>query len=157
MSTADIAEAARIATTGDYRQRLSKLNLADRQVPIRVRLDAEALSDEAMLALMRVPSANGGTVPLSAVALVWRMAPDGVVSPERLRHRLLREKRPKDVVLLRNGDTLEGTLVAIKEGRVDLDVGKKTASARWARACAARRRARKGTRGRLSRKPAALA
>src|SRR5690606_39395771 len=49
VSTADTAEAARIATTGDYRQRLPKLNRADRQVPIRVRLDAEALSDESML------------------------------------------------------------------------------------------------------------
>ncbi|HLU13335.1 MAG TPA: efflux RND transporter permease subunit [Arenimonas sp.] len=80
VSTADIAEAARIATTGDYRQRLSKLNLADRQVPIRVRLDAEALSDEAMLALMRVPSANGGTVPLSAVASIGTGAGPSVIN-----------------------------------------------------------------------------
>ena len=68
VSTVDIAEAARIATSGDYRQRLAKLNLADRQVPIRVRMSEESLSDEALLSLMRVPSANGGTVPLSAVA-----------------------------------------------------------------------------------------
>src|SRR5690606_9392276 len=80
VSTADIAEAARIATTGDYRQRLSKLNLADRQVPIRVRLDAEALSDEAMLALMRVPSTNGGTVPLSAVATIGTGAGPSVIN-----------------------------------------------------------------------------
>ncbi|TNJ32847.1 efflux RND transporter permease subunit [Arenimonas terrae] len=70
VSTVDIAEAARIATSGDYRQRLAKLNLADRQVPIRVRMAEESLSDEALLSLMRVPSANGGTVPLSAVASI---------------------------------------------------------------------------------------
>ncbi len=70
VSTVDIAEAARIATSGDYRQRLAKLNLADRQVPIRVRMAEESLSDEALLSLMRVPSANGGTVPLSAVAQI---------------------------------------------------------------------------------------
>ncbi len=70
VSTLDIAEAARIATSGDYRQRLAKLNLADRQVPIRVRMSEASLSDEALLSLMRVPSANGGTVPLSAVASI---------------------------------------------------------------------------------------
>lgn len=68
VATVDIAEAARIATSGDYRQRLAKLNLSDRQVPIRVRMAEAALSDQDLLALMRVPSANGGTVPLSAVA-----------------------------------------------------------------------------------------
>ncbi|KFN45537.1 efflux RND transporter permease subunit [Arenimonas metalli] len=68
VSTVDIAEASRIATSGDFRQRLAKLNLPDRQVPIRVRLAEENLSDEALLSLLRVPSAKGGTVPLSAVA-----------------------------------------------------------------------------------------
>ena len=72
VSTLDIAEAARIATSGDFRQRLAKLNLPDRQVPIRVRLAQDSLSDEALLSLLRVPSAKGGTVPLSAVAEVRR-------------------------------------------------------------------------------------
>ncbi len=70
VSTLAIAEAARIATSGDFRQRLAKLNLPDRQVPIRVRLADESLSDEALLSLLRVPSAKGGTVPLSAVATI---------------------------------------------------------------------------------------
>ncbi|WP_339827334.1 efflux RND transporter permease subunit [uncultured Arenimonas sp.] len=56
VSTVDIAEAARIATSGDFRQRLAKLNL----------------SDQDLLTLMRVPSAKGGTVPLSAVADIRR-------------------------------------------------------------------------------------
>ena len=72
VSTVDIAEAARIATSGDFRQRLAKLNLPDRQVPIRVRLAEENLSDQDLLTLMRVPSAKGGTVPLSAVADIRR-------------------------------------------------------------------------------------
>jgi multidrug efflux pump subunit AcrB len=41
-------------------------------VPIRVRLAEENLSDEALLSLLRVPSAKGGTVPLSAVADIHR-------------------------------------------------------------------------------------
>lgn len=80
VSTVDIAEAARIATSGDYRQRLSKLNLPDRQVPIRVRLEESALSDPDLLALMRVPSAQGGTVPLAAVADVRTGAGPSVVN-----------------------------------------------------------------------------
>jgi multidrug efflux pump subunit AcrB len=80
VSTVDIAEAARIATSGDYRQRLAKLNLADRQVPIRVRMAEESLSDEALLSLMRVPSANGGTVPLSAVASIRRGSGPSVIN-----------------------------------------------------------------------------
>ncbi len=80
VSTVDIAEAARIATSGDYRQRLAKLNLADRQVPIRVRMAEEALSDQDLLALMRVPSANGGTVPLSAVAEIRSASGPSVIN-----------------------------------------------------------------------------
>ena len=67
VSTSDIAEAARIATAGDFRQRLAKLNLPERQVPIRVGFARAALADPALIATLRVPS-KGGSVPLSAVA-----------------------------------------------------------------------------------------
>src|SRR5690606_18206624 len=68
VSTADIAAATRVATRGDYEQFLAKLNLPERQVPIRVQLDERALSDPALLGQLRVPTATGGSVPLSAVA-----------------------------------------------------------------------------------------
>lgn len=71
------------------------------------------------------------SLPLSAAALIWRLPPDGVVSAEGLRHRLLRAKRSKDVVLLRNGDTVEGTLQAIKGGSVEVEANKKVTSVRW--------------------------
>ena len=67
VSTVDIADAARIATSGDVNQRLAKLNLAERQVPIRVKLADSALSDIEMLRQLRVPGKNG-PVPLAAVA-----------------------------------------------------------------------------------------
>ncbi|MFZ9304115.1 MAG: efflux RND transporter permease subunit [Steroidobacteraceae bacterium] len=67
VSTIDIADAARIATSGDIRQRLAKLNLAERQVPIRVQLAGSSLTDPAVLQQLRVPG-KGGPVPLSAVA-----------------------------------------------------------------------------------------
>jgi multidrug efflux pump subunit AcrB len=67
VATADIAEAARIATAGDYSQRLAKLNLPERQVPIRVGFSQAALSDPALIGALRVPGKNG-PVPLDAVA-----------------------------------------------------------------------------------------
>jgi multidrug efflux pump subunit AcrB len=67
VSTVDIADAARIATSGDIRQRLAKLNLAERQVPIRVQLAGSSLTDPAVLRQLRVPG-KAGPVPLAAVA-----------------------------------------------------------------------------------------
>ena len=54
VSTVDIAEAARIATSGDIRQRLAKLNLAERQIPIRVQIAESALSGPSLLASLRL-------------------------------------------------------------------------------------------------------
>ncbi|MFS8137398.1 MAG: efflux RND transporter permease subunit, partial [Thermomonas sp.] len=67
VATADIAEAARIATSGDFDQRLAKLNLPERQVPIRVGFAESTLSDPALIGNLRVPGKNG-PVPLAAVA-----------------------------------------------------------------------------------------
>ena len=70
VSTVDIADAARVATSGDVRQRLAKLNLAERQVPIRVQLSSSALRDPTVLGQLRVPGARGA-VPLSSVADIY--------------------------------------------------------------------------------------
>lgn len=67
VATADIAEAARIATSGDYTQRLAKLNLPERQVPIRVGFAESTLADPALIGQLRVRGKHG-PVPLAAVA-----------------------------------------------------------------------------------------
>jgi multidrug efflux pump subunit AcrB len=67
VATADIAEAARIATAGDYEQRLAKLNLPERQVPIRVGFAESALANPALIGQLRVRGRDG-PVPLAAVA-----------------------------------------------------------------------------------------
>ncbi|TDR40751.1 multidrug efflux pump subunit AcrB [Tahibacter aquaticus] len=67
VATADIAEAARIATAGDFRQRLAKLNLPERQIPIRVRIAEDNLDQPALISLLRVPGRDG-PVALAAVA-----------------------------------------------------------------------------------------
>jgi hypothetical protein len=76
------------------------------------------------------------SVPLSAVVVIWRTAPDRVVLPERFRRRLFTEKRKSDRVLLRNGDTLEGTFNGLKGLDVEVEANKKTSKARWAQVAA---------------------
>ncbi len=62
-----IAETLRVATVGDYEQFLPKLNLAQRQVPIVVRLDDAARQDLSVLERLAVPG-NRGPVRLGEVA-----------------------------------------------------------------------------------------
>lgn len=67
VTTAAIADTLRIATTGDFDQQLAKLNLAQRQVPIVVRLPDAARQDIELLRRLPVPGARGA-VPLGNVA-----------------------------------------------------------------------------------------
>jgi multidrug efflux pump subunit AcrB len=86
VATADIAEAARIATSGDYKQRLAKLNLPERQIPIRVGFSEAALSGPALIGALRVPGKNG-TVPLDAVAdIVESSGPSQIARYQRQRN-----------------------------------------------------------------------
>jgi len=59
VTAAAIADTLRVATAGDYDQSLAKLNLSQRQVPIVVRLPAQARTDLALLARLPVPGRNG--------------------------------------------------------------------------------------------------
>jgi hydrophobe/amphiphile efflux-1 (HAE1) family protein len=68
VSTEAIAEAVRIATIGDVGANLAKFDVGDRQVPIRVQLDERARAQRQVLESLKVPTASGATVPLSAVA-----------------------------------------------------------------------------------------
>jgi multidrug efflux pump subunit AcrB len=67
VTTAAMASAVRVATAGDFEVQLPKLNLPQRQIPIRVRLDQGLRQDLEAIAQLRVAS-NSGQVPLSAVA-----------------------------------------------------------------------------------------
>jgi len=68
VSTETISEAVRIATIGDIAANLAKFNVGDRQVPIRVQLDEKARTDRHILEALKVSTASGAAVPLSAVA-----------------------------------------------------------------------------------------
>jgi len=69
VTTAAIADTLRVATLGDYDAQLAKLNLAQRQVPIVVRLDDESRRDPAQLERLMVPGSRG-PVMLGQVAQV---------------------------------------------------------------------------------------
>lgn len=59
VTSAAIADTLRVATMGDYDSNLPKLNLAERQVPIMVRLADDARQDLAQLERLTVPGARG--------------------------------------------------------------------------------------------------
>ncbi len=67
VTTEAIAEATRIATAGDYVQYLAKLNLPERQIPIRVGFARAALAEPALIGQLQVMGRDG-PVPLDAVA-----------------------------------------------------------------------------------------
>jgi multidrug efflux pump subunit AcrB len=67
VTAAAIADTLRVATAGDFDQALAKLNLAQRQVPVVVRLPAKARTDLDLLRQLPVPGARG-PVPLGRVA-----------------------------------------------------------------------------------------
>lgn len=68
VSTAALSQAIRIATLGEIDQNAAKFSLKDRQVPIRVRLSESDRRDIGNIENLPVPTASGGSVPLSRVA-----------------------------------------------------------------------------------------
>jgi multidrug efflux pump subunit AcrB len=68
VTTDQISEAVRIATIGDVGANLAKLNIDDRQVPIRVQLDEQARGQRQTLEALKIATPTGAVVPLSTVA-----------------------------------------------------------------------------------------
>jgi multidrug efflux pump subunit AcrB len=73
VTSAAIGETLRIATMGDYDVALPKLNLAQRQVPIMVKLADNARQDLDLLGRLTVPGARGPVL----LAEVARLEPSG--------------------------------------------------------------------------------
>jgi multidrug efflux pump subunit AcrB len=70
-----IAETVRVATAGDYDTALSKLNLAQRQVPILVKLPDAVRADLAALERLTVPGKNGPVLLGSVASLSMESGP----------------------------------------------------------------------------------
>ncbi|HWU66435.1 MAG TPA: efflux RND transporter permease subunit [Methylophilus sp.] len=81
-----IAQVIRVATSGDFTNTMPKLNLPQRQVPIRVRLGPSVRTSLQEIAQLRVPSRNG-SVSLETVATV-RMGsgPQQIARMDRMRN-----------------------------------------------------------------------
>ena len=72
VTAASIGETVRVATAGDYDTNLTKLNLSERQVPIRVKLPDAVRGDLAAIERLTVPG-KAGPVMIGNVATI-RMA-----------------------------------------------------------------------------------
>ncbi len=70
VTSASLASAVRIATSGDAEQNLPKFDLADRQIPIRTTLRPDNRTDLDAIRSLPVQSATGAPVRLDAVAEV---------------------------------------------------------------------------------------
>jgi multidrug efflux pump subunit AcrB len=82
----EISQTIQIATTGAEGSALSNFTVDGRQIPIRVELEADARSNLDVLSALRVPRADGSSVPLSSVAdMKWGEGPATVDRYDRQR------------------------------------------------------------------------
>ncbi|MGD9806903.1 MAG: efflux RND transporter permease subunit [Hyphomicrobiaceae bacterium] len=90
VSTDQISEAVRIATIGDASANLARIDLASRQIPIRVQLDEKARGNRNILEALKVPTAHGGAVPLTSVATFeMNQGPTSIDRYDRMRRVLI--------------------------------------------------------------------
>ncbi|MET4578269.1 efflux RND transporter permease subunit [Ottowia thiooxydans] len=79
VTSAAMADTLRVATLGDYDAQLPKLNLAQRQVPIVVKLEDSARKDLDLLSRLSVPGSKG-PVPLGQVATLSYSGGPAIIS-----------------------------------------------------------------------------
>lgn len=68
ITTQQIAETVRVGTIGDVDAALAKVSVDDRLIPVRVQLDRDLRADAARIGALRVRTASGKSIPISAVA-----------------------------------------------------------------------------------------
>ncbi len=68
VTSAALSQTIRIATQGDIDQNAAKFSLTDRQIPIRVMIDAADRTSLSTIENLPVPTISGGSVPLKLVA-----------------------------------------------------------------------------------------
>jgi multidrug efflux pump subunit AcrB len=86
VTAASIGETVRIATAGDYDSDLSKLNLSERQVPIRVQLPTSLRADLAALGRLTVPGTHGPVLLASIATLGIESGPAEIARLDRSRN-----------------------------------------------------------------------
>jgi multidrug efflux pump subunit AcrB len=86
VTSAAIADVLRIATAGDYDQGIAKLNLAQRQIPIVVKLPATARQDLSLLERLTVPGKHGPVMISAVASLAITGGPAEIDRYDRLRN-----------------------------------------------------------------------
>lgn len=75
VTAASIGETVRVATAGDYDTNLTKLNLSERQVPIRVKLPDAVRADLEAIARLTVPGKNGPVMLANVASVTMESGP----------------------------------------------------------------------------------
>jgi multidrug efflux pump subunit AcrB len=86
VTSAAIADTLRIATAGDYDQGLAKLNLSQRQVPVVVKLQADARTDLDLLSRLAVPGTHGPVMLGNVASLAIDSGPAQIGRYDRQRN-----------------------------------------------------------------------
>jgi multidrug efflux pump subunit AcrB len=75
VTAASIGETVRVATAGDYDLALTKMNLTERQVPIRVKLPDAVRADLDAIGRLTVPGRNGPVMLANVAAVTMESGP----------------------------------------------------------------------------------
>ena len=86
VTAAAINDTLRIATAGDFDQGLAKLNLAQRQVPIVVRLSKSARQDISVIERLAVPGKAGNVMLTSVADIAFDTGPSQIDRYDRSRN-----------------------------------------------------------------------
>src|SRR5450830_47545 len=86
ISSQDIADTLRMATYGDFSSSLGKINLSQRQVDVRVRMQAQLRSDLDSIAQLRVKGRDGQVALASLGAISMGSGPAQIDRLDRLRN-----------------------------------------------------------------------
>jgi len=86
VTSAAIADTLRVATAGDYSQNVAKLNLSERQVPVVVKLRADARGDVELLSRLTVPGARGPVLLANVATLQIDSGPAQIDRYDRQRN-----------------------------------------------------------------------
>ena len=86
VTAAAIGETVRVATAGDYEQALPKMNLSERQVPIRVKLPDAVRADLDALGRLTVPGKNGPVLLATVATITMESGPAEISRLNRSRN-----------------------------------------------------------------------
>jgi multidrug efflux pump subunit AcrB len=98
VTSQQISEVVRIATIGDIGPALGKFNAGDRLIPIRVQIPEESRTSLSEISSLKVTTASGASVPITAVANVgFSEGPSSITRYDRQRKVSIGADLPKGV------------------------------------------------------------